>query len=212
MAHIRFRDFFLDLFFRWQCLMIMPPARTLLRIRVKGKVPERDGGGLIVAPNHQSWLDSHLVQYALYPHRLTFLMTENFYDLPVLGLYFRAAGARPVRESGPSVAGFRAAQTGLGEGEWIALYPEGEITRTGEMGRGRRGIARLARRTGARVLPVGIRGAIHVLSRIQTTPKLRPIEIRIGEPLRYEEGDGRDGEQRFTDRLMAAVEDLAYGP
>jgi len=187
----------------------MPPARTLLRLRVVGRPPARDGRALIVAPNHQSWIDPFAVQYALYPYRLTFLMTELFYDLPVAGLYFRAAGTRPIREGGPSVAGLRAARDALDDGEWVSLFPEGRITTDGEIGEGRRGIARLARRTGARVLPVGIRGAIEVYSKMQPKPRLGRVSVHLGEPMEYDESADRDGEQRFTERLMGHIRTLA---
>ena len=187
----------------------MPPARTLLGLRVFGRAPERDGRALIVAPNHQSWIDPYVVQYAHYPHRMTYLMTELYYDLPVVGLYFRAVGARPVRETGPSVAGLRAAREALEEGEWVSLFPEGRITTSGEIGEGRRGIARLAHRTGARVLPVGIRGAIDVFSKVQPRPRLGRVTIHLGEPMEYAESSDRDGEQRFTEELMRRIRVLA---
>jgi 1-acyl-sn-glycerol-3-phosphate acyltransferase len=199
------------LFYWSQCLMLFPVTRTLFRVRATGaKLPRPAGVGLIVAPNHASWIDPFVVQQAVFPQRLTFLMTELYFDLPVAGLYFRAAGARPIRESGPSVAGLRAATEALGQGEVVCLFPEGEITRDGLLGRGRRGVARLARRTGAPVVPVGVRGTLSIWSRLQRIPRLGSVEIRIGAPLRYDEPDeGREGERRFTDRLMAEIRRLS---
>lgn len=187
----------------------MPLLRVLLGVRVKGPRLHRREGGLIVAPNHQSWIDAFLVQYALFPHRITFLMTEAFRDLPVAGLYFRAAGTRPIREGAPSVAGLRAAREALARGEIVCLFPEGQLSTTGDVGEGRRGIARLARRTGAAVLPVGIRGAIRVFSKVQKRPRRHTVEIRLGEPLRYDRARGRDGEDSFTERLMGRIRELA---
>jgi 1-acyl-sn-glycerol-3-phosphate acyltransferase len=189
----------------------MPLLRVLLGVRVRGPRLRRRDGGLIVAANHQSWIDAYMVQYALYPHRVTFLMTEAFRNLPLAGTYFRLAGTRPIREDGPSVAGLRAARETIADGGIVCLFPEGKLTTTGEMGAGRRGIARLARRTGAAVLPLGIRGAIHVFSKLQKRPRRHTVEIRLGEPLRYDAGDGREGEARFTERVMERIRGLAYG-
>jgi 1-acyl-sn-glycerol-3-phosphate acyltransferase len=147
---------------------------------------------------------------AIYPRRITFLMTEIYYDLPLLGLYFRASAARPVREAGPSVSGLKAALAALRANETICLFPEGGITEDGRLQPGRRGVARLAARTGAPVLPIGIRGAIRVLSKVQRSPRLHPVEIRIGEPLRYEGEDSREGEESFTRELMSRIGRLAY--
>jgi 1-acyl-sn-glycerol-3-phosphate acyltransferase len=183
-------------------------------LKVKGHKFHRGEGGLIVAANHGSWLDAYLVNWAVFPHQITFLMTEDFFDLPIAGVYFRMAGARPIREDGrPSVAGIKAAYTAMEAGEMICLFPEGEIPRDGKMGRGKRGVARIARKTGATILPIGIRGADRVYSRIQPKMKLRGrIEMHVGEPMRYEGGDSREDEQAFTDRLMETIRELAGLP
>jgi 1-acyl-sn-glycerol-3-phosphate acyltransferase len=180
-------------------------------LKVRGHRFHRGEGGLIVAANHGSWLDAWLVQWAVFPHQLTFLMTEDFFDLPVAGLYFRAVGARPIREDGrPSVAGIKAAYSALEDGKMICLFPEGGIPRDGKMQRGKRGVAHIARKAGVPILPVGIRGADKIYSRMQ--PKLRwrgRVELHVGEPIRYEGGRTREDDQAFTDRLMDAIRDLA---
>ena len=167
------------------------------------------GKGLIIAPNHESWIDPYVVQLAVLPHQITFLMTELFFDLPLLGLYFRAAGASPVREDGPSVSALRAAREALEQGKTICLFPEGEITTTGEMGDFQRGVARLARRTGAAVLPVRVKGTIDVYSKLQTTPRLRPVSVHLGKTMHFDDTPDRAGEQRFTDQLRACIRSLA---
>ncbi len=177
-------------------------------MRVRGRCPRAGATGIILAPNHQSWLDPLMVQYAVLPQRITFLMTERFFDLPVAGLYFRATGARPIREQGPSVAGMRAAIEALEKGEVICLFPEGGITRTGEMGGGRRGVARLARRTGALVVPVAVDGTMRIYSPVQRRPRRGRVTITIGSPRTYAEPHDRDGEGRFTDRLMSDLRAL----
>lgn len=201
----------LEFFFRLQCVVFIPIIRTLWRVAVTGpRVAKPGPNGLILAPNHQSWVDPAVVQYAVLPRRITFLMTELFYDLPVLNWYFRLAGARRVREEGrPSVAGLRAARDALSEGEVVCIFPEGEITTTGRMGRGQRGVARLARRTGAPVVPIGIHGAIDVWSKLQRTITLASVRVRIGAPIVYDETPDREGEERFTQRLMDAIRALA---
>ena len=174
-----------------------------------GRITREPGRGLIIAPNHESYLDPPIVQMAVVPHWITFLMTELFFDLPLAGLYFRMVDARPVREDGPSVAGYKAAKKLLDQGRVVCLFPEGEITENGEMGPGRRGVARLARRTGATVIPVGIHGSINVLSKVQPSFRIAPIRVRVGAPMEFDEAEDRDGEQRFTDRLMTTLKSLS---
>lgn len=204
------RRLFLRFFFFFQASIVFPPAWFLWRLRVRGHKFQRGEGGLIIAANHQSWIDAPLVQYAVFPHQVTFLMTEDYYDLPIAGLYFRASGTQPVREEGrPSVAAMRAAYKVLEEGKIIALFPEGEISKTGKVGRGQRGVAHIARKTGATVLPLGIRGAIDVYSKLQPKFKLRGrVSLHLGEPMKIE-GNDRAAEDRFTDELMRQIRTLA---
>jgi len=194
-------------------IVLWPLLRVLFRAPIHGgRLRARPPGGLIVAPNHVSWIDPAFVQYAVYPHRVTFLMTELYYDLPVIRWYFRAVGARPVREDGPSVSGLKAAREALDAGEVVCIFPEGEITLDGTMRPGRRGVARLARRTGAAVLPVGIRGAEHVFSKVQKRPRRHRVSVHVGPLLRFDETESRAGEQRFLDRLMRTLSALAGRP
>ncbi len=195
-------------FFYGQSLILLPILRVMFRLRIRGSRPRPFAQGVILAPNHQSWIDAPMVQQAYYPFPITFLMTELYYDLPLLNWYFRAAGARVVREKGPSVAGLRAARDALLEGRTICLFPEGEITVDGTIGEGQRGVARLARRTGARVVPVGIRGAIHTYSRVQPRLRLRPVEVSFGRPMTYAGNADREGEIEFTKQLMARIQEL----
>jgi len=183
-------------------------------VRVRGRRFHRGEGGLIVCANHASWLDAYLVQYAVFPTQLTFLMSEIFYDLPILGIYFRAMRARPIRdrsEGRPSVSAMKAALAALEDGEAICVFPEGVLSYTGRMSeKGQRGVALLARKTGATVLPVGIRGAAEVYSRVQKSMRLTGnIELHIGEPFRYEDESNREGELRFTAELMQRLRELS---
>jgi hypothetical protein len=76
--------------------------------------------------------------------------------------------------------------------------------------KGQRGIALLARKTGATVLPMGIRGAADVYSRAQPKLQLRGnIELHLGEPMVYDEPPTREGEAEFIARLMDRIRVLA---
>ena len=103
----------------------------------------------------------------------------------------------------------RAAYKALEAGKIIALFPEGEISKDGRVGKGQRGVAHIAGKKGVPVLPLGIRGAVDVYSKKQTKFRLRGrVSLHIGEPMRME-GRGRAAEEEFTDRLMATLRDLA---
>jgi len=204
------RKLLLRLFFFLQAFLVFTPGWFLWRLRVRGTKFHRGKGGLIIAANHQSWIDAPLVQYAVFPHQITFLMTEDYYDLPIAGLYFRASGTQPVREGGrPSVAAMRAAYKALDDGKIICLFPEGEMSPDGKIGEGKRGVAHIARKTGAPILPIGIRGAVDVYSKKQPTFKLRGrVSLHVGKPMKMI-GTGRADEEAFMLELMDRIRELA---
>ena len=49
-----------------------------------------------------------------------------------------------------------------------------------------------------------------VLTKLQARPRLHTVELRIGDPMHYEEGPGREAEERFLGRLMDRIRSLAY--
>ncbi|MEE8105812.1 MAG: lysophospholipid acyltransferase family protein [Planctomycetota bacterium] len=202
-------DFLRELFFRAQALVAIPIVRVLLRMKVHGPHIQPGPNGLIVAPNHLSWIDPLIIQIAVYPHRITFLMTELFFDRPVIGLYFRAIGARPIREDGPSVGALRASMQALRDGDVLCVFPEGSITPDGKPQKGQRGAARLARKTGATVIPAGIRGTLQVISRVHRRPRLHPVAVELGEPMLFDKTPDRAGEVEFTEDLMARIGELS---
>lgn len=151
-------------------------------VRVIGeeRIPER--GSLIVAPNHTSFADPVILQ-AYFPRHLTYLMTEKYYGLPFLREFFRFWGVVSLREEGWNRDALRRAEEVLAAGRAVAIFPEGAISRDGRIHEARPGIAVLARRAGAPILPVGIAGPERLLPPDTWRLHRAPIALFIGELL-----------------------------
>jgi 1-acyl-sn-glycerol-3-phosphate acyltransferase len=94
----------------------------------------------------------------------------------------------------------------LRSGWHVILFPEGTRSRSGQLGRFRRGFAHLAESTGAAVIPVGIRGTDGVMSVGNPMIRSGRIDVQAGEPCRIARGEsGTD----FLGRLRAEVQSLA---
>jgi len=167
-------------------------ANILFRIRVEGKehIPSR-GGALLVA-NHVSFADSVLVGYCT-RRMVRFLMWRPYFEVPVFRHFFRALHAIPIGADSPksTVRALQQAREALREGHLVAIFPEGEITSTGEMGPFERGFERVLLGTGAPIIPMYIHGMYgHPLS-IKGGGALRSwetflqtrITVRIGQPV-----------------------------
>ena len=117
------------------------------RVRRIGPPPPLPEGGVVLCPNHASYLDPAFVQLCM-PRRVTFVMTNDFYANRWGRWFFGLVGAVPVGPGRQARAGLRRAIALARRGHAVVLFPEGRLSRDGTMHRGQRGIAILARRDG----------------------------------------------------------------
>jgi 1-acyl-sn-glycerol-3-phosphate acyltransferase len=167
-------------------------ATSFFRIRVEGagNIP-RTGAALLVS-NHISYADAVLVGYTT-PRIVRFLMWQPIYNAPGFNYFFRVLRAIPIDALSPkaTVRALRAAREELLSGELVAIFPEGFISRSGDIGSFERGYEKILDGTGAPVIPVHVTGLFgHPLSYhgggpFKSWQKLwRPeVSIRIGPPI-----------------------------
>jgi acyl-[acyl-carrier-protein]-phospholipid O-acyltransferase / long-chain-fatty-acid--[acyl-carrier-protein] ligase len=187
-------------------------ATLLFRIRVEGagNIP-RTGGALLVA-NHISYADSVLVGYTT-PRIVRFLMWQPIYEAPVFNYFFRVLRAIPIDETSTkaTIRALRKARAELAAGELVAIFPEGAISRSGEIGPFERGFEVILDGIDAPVIPMHVSGLYgHPFSCYGGGPfrswrKLwRPeTTIRIGPPI---------PERVSPARLQQIVADLGAPP
>jgi 1-acyl-sn-glycerol-3-phosphate acyltransferase len=198
--------------------VLVPSFHFLWRIEVEGleHVPER--GPAIVAPNHVSVLDSFFVPVVL-PRRITYVGKSEYLDSWKTRYLFPALGMIAIDRSGgdAAMAALNAAAGLLDKGELFGIYPEGTRSRDGRLHKGRTGVARLAVRTGAPILPVGLQGTVDVMSPGARWPDpWRTVRVRIGRPIRPDRyrPSGHPGQDRLllrqmTDELMYEIRELS---
>lgn len=192
-----------------------PEALPFARFQIDGvgNLPTR-GPGIVVA-NHRSYFDpvALVVLAARAGRALRFLGKKEVFDVPLVGAIVRSLGHIRVDRENPSAAPIDAAAAALAAGELVCVLPQGTIPR-GEAFfapmEGRHGAARLAARSGAPVIPVGLWGTEEVWPRSSKVPLvwnlLRPprVQVRAGPPV----GLGGDDEAADTSTLLAAIERL----
>ncbi|HEX8803252.1 MAG TPA: lysophospholipid acyltransferase family protein, partial [Acidimicrobiales bacterium] len=202
---------------------LYPVARAILRplfqaawrIRVMGRDHLPDRGPAILCPNHTSVLDSFLLPTVL-PRRITFVGKAEYLDDWKTRHLFPALGMIPIDRSGGDAAqrALDAAAGVLERGELFGIYPEGTRSRDGVLHKGRTGAARLALRTGAPLVPVGIVGTRQIQPPEAKMPRpFRTCEIRLGRPIdavHYTDNpDDRLVLRRITDELMYEIRSLS---
>jgi 1-acyl-sn-glycerol-3-phosphate acyltransferase len=187
----------------------------ITRVRIEGaidEIPRR--GPVIVAANHSSNLDVPVLGSSVMPklgRRLQWLGKKEILDWPIVGWIARNGGIHGIDRSGADIDAFRLAARILEDGHALFVFPEGTRSHDGRLGEGRDGVAVLALRTGAPIVPIGITGSYERWPRGQKLP--RPggrVTVRIGSPFRLAdvlpEGlDRRQAKERATDLIMRRI-------
>jgi len=188
-------------------------AKTFFSFRVVH--PERmiETGGVIVAMNHQSFVDPPLAGICC-KRDIYFLARKSLFNWPVLGPIFPKLNNIPVDRGGSDMAALKNVIKTVKAGQGVALFPEGTRTRDGNIQPAKAGIGLVIAKTLAPVVPMRIFGAFESFPRDRKFPKLHPITIVIGEPLHFTEADiaggGRDVYQQLSNRVMEAIAAIQY--
>jgi 1-acyl-sn-glycerol-3-phosphate acyltransferase len=164
-------------------------ARSVTRVGVEGDaslIPR--SGPVILAANHISNADAVLIGGWLTPRlgrRIHWLGKKEMFEWPVVGWMARNGGVVPVYRGCADVEAFRLAQRVLEAGHVLMVFPEGTRSPTGELQVPKDGLAMLALRTGATIVPIGVSNTDRVWPRGTSLPRPgKHATMRIGEPFR----------------------------
>ena len=196
-------------------LTVAPTLRAVYRPVVTGTVPD---GPVIIAGNHVSFADEIFTPLAARRQVIYFAKAEYFTTPGLRGramaAFFAGMGQVPVERRDPRAA---AAVIDIGidvlrQGRALGIYPEGTRSPDGRLHKFRTGVARLALRSGAPVVPVGLVGTREVQPPGTRGWHRAPVAVHFGEPLSFA---GRADEERsarvlreVTDTIRVAVQEL----
>ena len=127
-------------------------SRFVYRFKVQGDEHLPSAGAAILACNHVSFVDAVLLMAAS-PRPIYFVMDHRIFRVPVLGWLFRLAKAIPIApyKEDPATyeAAFERAAQVLREGDLLAIFPEGGITKDGQLQEFKGGIMKIIDRAKA---------------------------------------------------------------
>lgn len=176
-----------------------------LRIRVENRPDLARFGPVVLAPNHVSFLDPPVMQWAAGRVHLTFLMTEVIYRIRAVRWLFQLWGAIPVPKEGSAAAALKGGLAAIRAGRPVVIFPEGGIQDDGLVGEGKGGVVTLIARGQVPVIPVAIIGTHDALPRSRATLRPARIIVRFGEPMDPPHRPKRDEIDAFAEKLMQAI-------
>ncbi len=186
--------------------------RILFRTTVEGADQVPTTGAVIVAPVHRSFID-FFVASEVTRRKLHYMAKDSLWRNRQLARILPSVGAFPVHRESADRESLRRAQQVLEAGEVLILFPEGE-RRTGPVVEDlHEGVAFLAARTGATVVPVGIGGSASVMPKGKRIPRPRHIHLVVGAPIPPPERSDagripRSRLPRLTEELPASLQSL----
>ena len=170
--------------------------------RLEGAENIPRSGGYILVANHINWKDPPWIEFAL-GRAIRYMGKQELFETPVIGFVLRKIGAFPVRRGEVDRRALHIALAVLAAGQPLGLFAEGHRSESGQLIRGRPGVAYVAQRSGAPVIPLAVSGTRE--ARLGAFWR-RDIVIRVGAPFRASDLVAKpDDPQALADAIMRRV-------
>ena len=178
------------------------------RVDVQAPYPLPLDSPAIIVANHTSYVDPLFIQWAC-PRLIAWLIAREYAQMPGADWICRKIGTIPVDRGGRDLAATRAALAALESGRVIGIFAEGRIQTQRQLLPFQEGVALLAIRSGAPVVPTFVDGTQRYAQSLwEAWWQPQHAVLRFGEPLRFEPSAGRWGLSQATRRIEAAVGEI----
>lgn len=172
-------------------------------------------GGLILAMNHQSFLDPPLAGIAC-KREVFYLARKTLLDIPVLGTILPHLNVIPYDQEGSDMSAIKNVIRVVRAGEAAVIFPEGTRSRDGRLQPVQHGVGMIVAKTLVPVVPMRIFGAHEAFPRGGSKVRFEPVTVVVGDVLHFSEedfkGDVRAAYRSVSERVMEAIASLQCPP
>jgi len=188
-------------------------AKFWWRLRRVGPFTVPREGPVIVTANHTCSADPLFLYASIRQRILSFMVAAEYTTWPVFGAFMRLAHCIPVRRDTRDTGSTKQAIRLLRDGRAMGIFIEGRIVAPGEASRPRDGVAMLALKTGAEVVPVYITGVVRSQNVLRGLFRRHHATLRFGPPVDLSEfasgKPSREVLRAATQKIVAAIHALA---
>lgn len=168
-------------------------------------------GPVILAPNHVSNADPPAVACGARRY-MRFMAKEELFQSKFSAAICSSLGAYPIKRGEGDTESIRISMEMLEAGEALVVFPEGNRGDGISLSPMSRGVAMLAKRTKAKVVPIGIAGTERKLGRGKAIPKFAKVTIIYGDPFTYEDvatgANEKENRELFSRALETKIQAL----
>ena len=185
---------------------------SFYRLRTSGLEHIPSSGAAVLVCNHVSFVDSLVIMAAI-RRPIRFVIDHRIYETPVANTLFRQSRTIPIATAKESPAqkemAFAEVAKALRDGELIGLFPEGGITRNGQLEHFRYGVGRIVSETPVAVIPMALRGLWgSFYSRRHGAAMSKPSCLRWRAPIELVAGPAVQARSVTPEYLQQIVEKL----
>jgi 1-acyl-sn-glycerol-3-phosphate acyltransferase len=193
----------------WRSLQLVARIGTtaLFDLKVYGIENVPATGGVLLAANHQSYLDPILVAVRL-RRPVSFMAKSELFENPWLGWLIRSLHAYPVKQNQGDLTAVRTTIQRLEEGFALNVYPEGTRSEDGEIAPLLRGIALVLRKVDVPVVPVAIDGSYQAWPYNKKIFRPHPIRLMYGKPMYFKGMDAESILKSLHEALCGLLHEL----
>lgn len=186
--------------------LILPGAfKLLFGCKVTGAEQIPKSGGVIIAANHVSNWDPPVVA-SYVPRQVHFMAKEELFNIPVFGFVIRRLGAFPVKRGASDRGAIKNAIELLKGGQCLGLFPEGTRSADGRTQKPEPGLALIASKSNAAVVPAAIIGTNRILRGGSFFARLT---VRYGKPISMDPNEkDKAALHAFSQRVMDEINAL----
>jgi 1-acyl-sn-glycerol-3-phosphate acyltransferase len=187
-------------------------ARTLFGFQVEHGERIPTEGSLILAMNHESYLDPPLAGISC-DREIFYLARKTLLEWPILGPIFPHLNVIPVDQERADMSALKSLIKVVRAGNASVIFPEGSRTLDGKLQEAQPGLGLVIAKTLAPVVPMRVFGAYQAFPRGGRPRLFSPIRLVVGEPMHFTAEDlkGREGRelyQHLSDRVMRVIEGI----
>lgn len=183
--------------------------RVFFRVRVHHPKRVPAEGPVLIAANHQSFLDPPLVGSFVKQRPFAFIAKAGLFKFKPFGWFISALNSIPIKEDKGDMGAIKTAIEALGKGHAILIFPEGSRSEDGAMHEFKRGIALLVKKASCPVVPVAVEGCFDAWPIHNRIPSIWscPVEVMYGDPIPVAELM-KDGPDKALERLATIIDGM----